>query len=63
MNTDSQLRAIYRLSQKDGLSYDEVSDITNWAERAGPDFDTTLLQEKSRERIAAIHARFFEVKV
>jgi len=63
MNTDNMLRAIYRLSQKDGLSYGEVSDITNWAERSGPEFDTTLLQEKSRERIAAIYARFYEVRV
>ncbi len=60
MNTDNQLRAIYRLSQKDGLSYSDVADITTWMEIAGPDVDTTLLQEKSRERIAAIWARFFE---
>ena len=60
MDTDSQLRAIYSLSMKDGLSYSEVSDITNWRERAGPDCDTTLLQEKSRERITVIFNRFFQ---
>jgi hypothetical protein len=60
MNTDNMLRAIYRLSQKDGLSHEEVSDITNWMERAGPEIDTTLLQEKSRERISAIFSRFFD---
>lgn len=61
MNTDNMLRAIYRLSHEDGLSYSELSDITNWVERAGPEFDTTLLQEKNRERIAAIYNRFHEV--
>ena len=60
MNTDNQLRAIYGLSMKDGLSYSELSDITNWRERAGPECDTTLLTEKSRERIMAIYNRFFE---
>lgn len=60
MEADNMLRAIYKLSHKDGLSYGEVSDITNWAERAGPEFDTTLLQEKSRERIATIFHRFFK---
>lgn len=59
MKTDLMLRQIYKLTMKDGLSYSELSDITNWAEMAGPDGDTTLLSEKSRERIAAIHQRFF----
>lgn len=60
MEIDAQLRAIYGLSMKDGLSYSDLSDITNWAERAGPLFDTTLLQEKSRERITAIFKRFYK---
>jgi hypothetical protein len=60
MNTDTQLRAIYVLSMKDGLSYSELSDITNWRERAGPECDTTLLTEKSREHITAIYRRHFK---
>jgi len=60
MNTDNQLRAIYALYMKDGLSYSELTDITNWAERAGPLFDTTVLTEKSRERITAIFRRFYK---
>lgn len=60
MITDTMLRQLYRLGLKDGLSYSELSDITTWAERAGPEFDTTLLSEKSRERIAAIHKRFYD---
>lgn len=60
MEIDAQLRAIYSLSMKDGLSYSELSDITNWRERAGPECDTTLLQEKSRERITAIYRKHFK---
>jgi len=60
MSTDNMLRAIYRLSMQDGLSYSELSEITNWAERAGPLFDTSILQEKSRERIQSIYNRFFD---
>lgn len=63
MNTDEMLKAIYKLGLKDGLTYSELSDITTWMERSGPDVDTTLLQEKSRERIVQIFNRFYEVKV
>lgn len=59
MNTDNQLRAIYKLSQKE-LGHEDYTDVTAWAERAGPEFDTTLLQEKSRERIAAIYKKHYE---
>lgn len=62
METDDMLRAIYKLSEKDGLSYSELSDITNWYERSNQgEFDTSRLQEKSRERIIVIFHRFYKV--
>ena len=62
MSTDDMLRAIYDLKLADGISYSEMSDITTWAERAAPNWDTTILSEKSRERIQAIYNRFYEAR-
>lgn len=65
METDNMLRAIDKLRMKDGISYADECDIRTWSELAcqgGADFDTTRLQEKSRERIAAIFHRTHEVK-
>lgn len=61
MTAGQQLRAIGKLTMKDGLKYDEVYDIGRWLDICGPDQDTTLLQPKSIERIQAIFERFFEV--
>lgn len=60
MNTDNQLRALYKLTEKE-LGYEDYTDVTGWTELAGPEFDTTKLQEKSRERIAAIFGKHFQV--
>lgn len=59
METDNMLRAIDKLRIKDGISYADECDIRTWAERAGPEFDTTRLQEKSLERIRTIFHKHF----
>lgn len=62
MNTDQMLKKLDRLTMRDGLRYEDETDIRTWVERAtagGADFDTTVLQEKSLERIRALfHAHF-----
>lgn len=62
MNTDDMLKKLDRLTSRDGLRYDDECDIRTWAERTKPDFDTTLLQEKSRERIRSLFHKHFEVQ-
>lgn len=62
MNTDAQLKAIYDLKYPQDLNYEDWSDITTWKERAcanGADWDTSILTEKSRERITAIFKKHF----
>jgi hypothetical protein len=62
METDYQLKALYRLP-RGTLTYAEESEVLNWAERAGTDhFDTSRLMQKSRERITTLFHKHFEVR-
>lgn len=61
MTPGDQLKAISRLSMKDGLNYADHRDIGLWCDKAGEHFDFTVLSDKSIERIRAIFDRFFSV--
>ena len=62
METNNQLKALYRLP-RGTLRYDDESDVITWVSIAGDDhFDTSKLQPKSRERIAVLFHKHFEVK-
>jgi hypothetical protein len=54
------LRALKRLRLTDGISAAEAHDIGLWAALAGPMNDTSVLSDKTNERIAAIYNRYYE---
>lgn len=63
MTAGQKLRAIRNLTMQDGLSYEDYHDVGHWVETCrDSDYDTTLLSEKSVERIGVIFARFFQEK-
>jgi len=60
MNTDNQLKALYRLP-RGTLYYDDESDIITFVSIAGDDhFDTSKLQDVSRERISSLYHQHFQ---
>lgn len=59
MKTDNQLKALYRLP-RGTLLYDDESDIITFVSIAGDDhFDTSKLQDVSRERISTLFHKHF----
>lgn len=59
MTVGDQLKAIARLKLSDGLDYADYHDVGVWCDICGPHYDTTLISDKSHERIRAIFLRFF----
>lgn len=60
MTDGDKLLAINRLKIEDGLNYADHHDIGIWCDLCGAHFDTTVLSEKSKERIRAIFDKFYE---
>lgn len=61
MTTGEKLKAIAKLDMKDGLRYEDYHDIGVWSDLCGPHYDTTVLSEKSIERIDSIFSKYYGV--
>lgn len=60
MTASDKLKAIERLTLKDGLTYADHHDIGHWVDACRDSAgDTSVLTPKSIERIEAIFVRFF----
>lgn len=62
MTAGQMLKQLSRIKAGDGITYGEMRDIEVWEQMAcrdGANYDTTLLSEKTEERIRAIHGRLF----
>jgi len=60
METDNQLKALFRLPSKT-MCYGDESDIITFVSIAGDDhFDTSKLQRASRRRIGYLYHRYIE---
>ncbi len=58
MDTDEMLKWLYRNCDEDRLGHEAYSAVTQYAERSGPSFDTTVLLPQSRDHIRMIFKQF-----
>jgi hypothetical protein len=61
MQTDKMLQRLTRMTEAQ-LGYRDYAEIEGYYTLAGPEYDTSKLQDVSRERIVTIFNKHFEVQ-